>query len=150
MSVKCEDGVYNIHGWHIFENQILADFLVSPQHGLVSASIETLSKVKQPIPLFTTEDGIEIFEGDRVWFVNDAMHVDQYDFIKMGGENDLKYYPNWYKYFSTKEKAEDWILMNRPCLSVNDLLVLNDRMGTDVFGKELLRNNLIELVKGKM
>ena len=28
------------------------------------------------------------------------------------------------KYFSTKEKAEEYILMNKPCLSINDLQFL--------------------------
>ena len=69
-------------------------------------------------PLFTTEDGVEIRETDRPYYVVD---------FKINGTADLKrnknFHPATYaKYFSTKEAAEQYILENKPCLSLNDLL----------------------------
>lgn len=64
-----------------------------------NVSIAKIEKVKNP--LFRTEDGIDIYEGDS------------YVTMKQHGYGK--------KYFSTKEAAEEYILMNKPCLSINDL-----------------------------
>lgn len=79
---------------------------------------------------FTSEDGVDIYEGDNYRCVNintfftHNCTCDQYSNIK--DDN--------FKYFSTKEKAEEYILMNKPCLNLNDIeYLLPD--GSSVFEK---------------
>ena len=80
------------------------------------------AKYIEKTKLFTTEDGVDIFEGDY------CSHVNITDLTKRtrtsyntGGS----YSPKSTKYFSTEEKAEEYIIMNKPCLSINDLLKLD-------------------------
>lgn len=72
--------------------------------------------------LFTTEDGVKIHEGDRVWFVSKSYKVDFYDFIDMGDrKNDLKSHPQLYVYFSTEANANEYALMNKPLFSIQEI-----------------------------
>jgi len=76
------------------------------------------------VPLFTTEDGVDVFKGDKVYYVETEdmesanYKVNEYT-VKESGRftSDKSLHA-----FSTKEKAEEYILMNKPCLSLNDLL----------------------------
>lgn len=67
-------------------------------------------------PLFKTEDGVEIFEGDYFW------HVDPW----WGVGRDLcgkEFKPfKGYKQFSTKEAAKDYVEMYKPIYSRKDIL----------------------------
>ena len=83
-------------------------------------SLKNLKKSKQP--LFTTEDGVDIFEGDEYFYINSNFR-DPWNIIntkadcpEMINVEDLNY-----KRFSTKEKAEEYILMNKPLLSLSDV-----------------------------
>lgn len=66
-----------------------------------------------PIPklkvLFTTEDGVEIFEHDHYYSLNK-------DFIRSGRSNGLGWYnpQSGEKYFSTEDKRTEYILLNKP------------------------------------
>lgn len=83
-------------------------------------------------PLFTTEDGVNIYEGDEYWVVR----TDKYDILIMRWTSNLTpcvldphiiptdrdlYAKNGCLRFSSKEAAEEYILMNKPCLSINDI-----------------------------
>lgn len=74
-------------------------------------SITKIEKVKQP--LFITEDGKEIFKGDKFWF------ADKYKFSE-GTACDSDIRPTL-KHFSTKEAAENYVVCNKPCLSFHDV-----------------------------
>lgn len=83
--------------------------------------LKDLKHIKQP--LFTTEDGVDIFEGDEYYYINSNFN-DPWKIINTKADcpdiinkNDLNY-----KRFSTKEKAEEYILLNKPCLSINDII----------------------------
>jgi hypothetical protein len=68
-------------------------------------------------PLLTTEDGVDIFEGDNVYFVKlSDWKIYFYDSID---SNIVR--SNQIKDFSTKKAAEEYILMNKPCLSITDI-----------------------------
>lgn len=77
--------------------------------------LEDAKKVKEP--LFTTEDGVEIFEGGKCFSVD-------LDTFKL----EIEYNPcknqdfDYWKYFSTKKAAEEYVILNKPCLNINDLL----------------------------
>lgn len=126
----CEIEKYSLNNGGIFINS----------HYLGSPEIKINDWVKAREVLFTTEDGKEVFEGQRVWYVNNDFNIDFYDFNKMSGKDDLKHYPEMYKYLSTKEAAEEYVLMNKPLLSVKDITDLfcvkgttTIQIGTDAF-----------------
>lgn len=77
--------------------------------------LTTIRKVETP--LFTTEDGVDIFENNTSIY-----HVDKSLNIKFIKHKDFKVISKNVKYFSTKEKAEEYVLMNKPCLSINDIV----------------------------
>ncbi len=88
--------------------------------------IDNIEKSKQS--LFTTEDGVDIYVGDKYWVLNTKLN--DWIFEENAVRDNINYF---YKdksyakntgiyYFSSKEKAEEYILMNKPCLSLNDVL----------------------------
>lgn len=102
--------------------------------------INNLKKIKQP--LFTTEDGVDIFEGNKVYY------VENYNL-------NWCIIPNYYKfvqsktYFSTKEKAEEYVIMNKPCLSLNDYYSLFEEVLLDPKYNKTGRD-LEKIVKNKL
>lgn len=87
-------------------------------------NISTANKIKTP--LFKTEDGVDIFEGDSYYAINTTF-FNNYGSQKAFDKKSPDLTPFWQsnksvcKYFSTKEKAEDYIINNKPCLSFNDI-----------------------------
>lgn len=71
-------------------------------------------------PLFTTEDGVEIFENDKYWFVKPLQDYYLGEVIAIEHSMTGRKQENILD-FSTKEKAEEYIIMNKPCLSLNDV-----------------------------
>ena len=98
-------------------------------------NLQTLIKWK---PLFTTEDGIDIYEGDYSY----GIHNSKFDIVKIKHISTVYVGDNFIE-FSTKEKAEQYILLNKPCLSVNDIKNIFPR----IFDGE---KELIKLVKSKI
>ena len=98
--------------------------------------LNEISKIKKP--LFTTEDGLDIFEGMSFYYV--CQELELYNTICC---TDEKKYKNA-KQFSTKEKAEEYILLNKPCLSYNEVLNATKIRNKNTF--ETLKN----LVKSKI
>lgn len=65
--------------------------------------------------LFTTEDGVDIFEGDSYFKVtNDT-------FILLPMPSASKHESLRSKVFSTREAAREYIILNKPCLSISDI-----------------------------
>lgn len=70
-------------------------------------------------PLFTTEDGVNIFEGDEVWGITKGVWKPFYRNARLGNKATTE---TWkYGKFSTKKIAEEYILMNKPILSILDV-----------------------------
>ncbi len=74
-----------------------------------------LRDINKIFPLFKTEDGVSIYEGMEYWYVTDYWSI--LDSKAGEGCGSVK----MYKYFSTKDKATNWIIENKPCLSYNDI-----------------------------
>ena len=109
--------------FRLLDNVIMVDF--DNRNSILLKSTQ-LQHIKQP--LFTTEDGVDIFEGDNIYWVN----IHTFDKVNCNKYNDdlgeisiksllSKKYEDKAVGFSTKEKAEEYILMNKPCLSLNDI-----------------------------
>ena len=82
-------------------------------------------------------ESVEIYEGDTFYWLDKGLNIRNSGYTKDIG------FPHITLYFSTKEKAEEYILMNKPCLNLNDIEhLLKD--GSSVFSK------LKELAKSKI
>lgn len=85
------------------------------------------SKAAKKIPLFTTEDDVDIFEGDNFWSVYTKGYTGSNPIwtIKEASRNkglSLWLHDKAIKRFSTQEKAEEFLLLNKPCyLSLSDI-----------------------------
>jgi len=94
-------------------------------------------------PLFKTEDGVDIFVGDTIYCVS------LYSFAlwngKMSTTNYRTYYHKRNKTFSTKEAAEEYIIMNKPCLSLEDVYGC-----TETHSMTLAACTLTKLVKSRI
>lgn len=91
------------------------------------------------IAVLTTEDGVSIRDGDDVWFCNTknwdvSFVLNLYEYEE---EPDLKY-------FSTKEKAEEYRYFNQPLISVKDALSDWDN------NFDFYKKRLIALAKDKL
>lgn len=113
--------------------------------GYSSENYKNLRKVKV---LLTTEDGVDIFEGDKLYTVNKKT-IQLYSNGAYASISTTKH--NDYVYFSRKEKAMEYILMNKPCLSLNDLAKWEEKFRGD---QTFLGSNMFarfrELAKLKM
>jgi hypothetical protein len=76
------------------------------------------TKKKEREVLFTTKDGVKIYEGDSYWYVNTAWHIGNINYYKGEEPEERKYRT----YFSTEKAAEEWILKNKPLFSINDII----------------------------
>ena len=130
-----------ISKFEIDSNGVRVFFEEKPKNYHVS--LNSIKHVKQP--LFTTEDGVDIFEGDEV------VCFDKEDWITRNEK--YKFQPfdvkdKNYLFFSTKEKAEEYILMNKPVLSLTDLKNLGIFNETDYCKRMWI--TIKELVKQKL
>lgn len=68
---------------------------------------------KEKVPLFTTEDGVEVFPNQKVYGVNaDFKYTNSYYWADGSfGKYSLA---RGVLYFSTEEKAQEYILLNKP------------------------------------
>ena len=66
-------------------------------------------------PLFTTEDGVDIYSGDKFYFVNENWVT----MTTRGGDDFIK--KNWRAAFSTSENADKYIEENKPRYSKADI-----------------------------
>lgn len=93
---------------------------------------------KQKKPLFTTEDGVDIYEGGKYWYVSRA-----YDAVPCKADKGYKLFES--RTFSTQEAAEEYILFNKKTLSLNDLIeALGIRKDYRIFErlKQVAKQNL--------
>jgi hypothetical protein len=108
--------------------------------------INSLKKIKQS--LFTTEDGVDVFEGDNFYNINNKDWLLR-NIIKINLLDYQTYYKNQIN-FSTKEKAEEYILMNKPCLSLNDVATIYKGINKKTNHPSSQANQLKNLVKQKL
>ncbi len=94
--------------------------------------------------LFTTEDGFNVYEGDWYFYVEEKNN----NFTVVSHSGITKKRPH--KYFSSRDAANEYVIMNRSLLSLEDLLshwgntTREHAMGTVLFGrfKELAQSKI--------
>lgn len=94
---------------------------------------------KLKTPLFITEDSVDIFEGDCFIGIDKYWNVYNCNTSSQVVKNNAE---NWI-YYSTKEKAEEYIIMNKPCLNIREL------QNFKIFNSNQM-NTLIQNVKNKL
>lgn len=83
-------------------------------------------------PILTTEDGYEMYEGDKVYFVEIG------EYLHKGCETVNSYKYNYildkdFKFFKTKENAEKYIYENKPEFSRKQIKELYEKLKTHTF-----------------
>jgi hypothetical protein len=68
-------------------------------------------------PLFTTEDGVDIYKGTTFYEVS----TERWD-VLAESEPHKPPYDQYYKYFSNKYNAERYVLLNKPVLTMKEVL----------------------------
>lgn len=146
---KLKAGIYQhkINGFIINKKgQLMMEYLFPDKY---YNQLSTLQHIKKP--LFTTEDGVDVFEGDNVHWVCDEFtyfYTKNVDETHCNLINSSK--KGVFKIFPTKEAAEEYILMNKPCLSINDVFKVYPKFKKK---SHLLTNHaekLISLAKSKL
>lgn len=109
-----------------------------------------LSEIKHSkIPLFKTEDGVEIYEGDTYYVHFPCTGSIYGGYLANNNSNNSWVSP--YLNFSTREAAENYILMNKPCLSIKEITpIIGQCNNTTYIDLDKLTDKLKELVKSKI
>lgn len=97
--------------------------------------------------LFTTHDGVPLYNQDDkcFWLRLDTWATGKQTCVHV----DLSNTEGNFKYFSTEQAANEYALLNRPCLSINDIQTAYSK-GRSFVGTDFLINGLKELVKSKI
>jgi hypothetical protein len=107
---------YYIHRISVIKDILFVDGLKDLSKPDGSRIHFRLANIKKADYLFTTKDGEEIYEKDNYCAVF-------YDFKYLEQEAIKNYkLDNAHWRFSTKETAQEFILLNKPCLSVTDVM----------------------------
>ena len=112
----------------------------------ISVDLSEIQKAKTK--LFTTEDNIDIYEGDTIFEVNTSTfeYIGTRTVSKINTITFLKCLCPEVLHFSTKEKAEEYVLWNKPCLSLHEVSKNSNKPG----GTTGLKERLKEIVKQKI
>jgi hypothetical protein len=108
-----------------------------------SAEIYNIIKIKQK--LFTTEDGVDIFEGNTYWRISRNL-IGAIPIIESRGTFPLSY-PGQFLYFSSSDKALVYIDLNAPKYSKQDIINVFDKIGERSFTSNL---NISKVVLEKL
>ena len=131
-----------ISKFEVDSNGIRVFFEEKPKNYHVS--LNSIKHIKQP--LFTTEDGVDIFEGVTIYGINNDWDVfshfmDLQNKVKSWGIKPI---------FSTKEKAEEYIIVNKPVLSLKDVATIYKGINKKTNHPSSQANQLKELVRNKI
>ena len=145
------DGLQYIHSFSLRDSNSIVKLLKEDCKDFVG--FRNLRFLEKANVLFTTEDGVDICEGDKFYWFS-MKNVDLYG---INLENNAKkgttqVESKHFLKFSTKEAAERYILENKPCLSLKDVFRIypefKKREPTDK--RTAHANQLIKIVKSKL
>jgi hypothetical protein len=148
---KCWDGVKEIEKIYLLNGDKLR-FWMKGQIGVEGITIEknasgytpehiSNNKVEKK-PVFTTEDGVDIFKGDPFYFVKIKKSHGSIDKLWVVSEpikNMFEYEPDVDVYFSTKKAAEEYIELQKKRYSIADIQEALKRLFV-IDEKSLLKN----------
>ena len=98
--------------------------------------------IKQKQQIYLTLNGKDIFKGDTVWYVNKENFY--HDYIKAYPE--VKFNSEIRAYFLTQEEAKEYIIENKPALSIKEFWEITTMSGSNrvksIVLKELAKKRL--------
>lgn len=104
--------------------------IVTSDDNLTRCSLDFIEKVKK---LFTTEDGVDIYEGDVCWAGHIEEGIDNFYLLDWAGNSlDMKY-------FSTKEAAENYIERNQSRFTLKEVVEIVNIWASYVSEEDVLR-----------
>lgn len=120
------DGFRVVIGFEYDCNILKANF-----EGGVRIGLTGYSKLK---PLFTTEDGVEVYSGFTVYQV--SLVGKEFSIHSTEARKEITPVPSYFKYFSTEAIAKQYIVMNKPVLSVLETydIMLRNSTGLAEYG----------------
>lgn len=143
------DSYASIYGFKIVNKKLCINhthsFLVNQMCPGTPSDCHLYLISKKIKPLFTTEDGVDIFEGD----IHYGFTFDTFCIFKSKTSKDTSLQS--YRKFSTKKAAEEYVLMNKPCLSLNDVFKVYPKLkrsSNNIWTKQA--SEIIQLVKTKL
>jgi len=143
----CSNSIIESFNFDVKGNNIIAWVHNTKPEFKVGLQLATIQKVKQP--LFKTEDGVDIFEGDNYYRIISNWKTQQENAIGLG---EHIYKSDNIERFSTKKAADEYIFNNKPCLSLNDIsniyATAKQRKGNCNYNKQA--EKLYQLVKSKI
>lgn len=81
-----------------------------------------LKKIEKRKPLFTTEDGVDKYSGEECVLVKvKTLEISGWYNLPKNLDK-LAWDFNSYKHFHSRDAAQEYVLMNKPLLSVNDVI----------------------------
>jgi hypothetical protein len=93
-------------------------------------------------PLFKTEDGLEIFPGDSTYIVGNGFSISHTGELYWNPQRPT---------FSNKQAAEEYVLLNKPCLSIKEIApIIGQCNNTTYIDLDSLTEKLKKLVKGRL
>jgi len=130
-------GVCSIRGFKIINNKMHIIYLD------YDYPLEKTIKHKQK--LFTTEDGVDIYEGNKYWCIN----IKDFNYWASICKSKTQLHKD-YRAFSTEKAAENYIKCHKPVLSYNDVSKIMIDYNGDFSFREFLKPILTKLVKEKL
>jgi hypothetical protein len=109
-----------------------------------------LDELKKLKLLFTTEDGIDIFEGDEYYPIHKGSYQKGNKSIARKTYEDSNYSNNDWILFGKKENADMYLILNKPCLSLNDIWDISNNKSSDDNYVIIDKRKLKDLVKSKL
>lgn len=107
------------------------------------SSISEIQKLPpKPLPLFTTSDMVEIFPGTPYWHIVSDWAPQMEIAVEAGRE---EYKSRKMQTFSTESAAREYVLLNKPCLSVKEVFDISDTTVTGIDFERIIK----ELAKSK-
>jgi hypothetical protein len=145
---KCKSSTYPIN--MLLEIKLINNIIyLENSKNIWSNELDQCLKLIQP--LFTTEDGVDIFENDEDVYYIDLKNLKD---VKLSSPTICSTsQKSDYIFYKSKEKAEKYIFMNKPCLSLKDvanIYISADKPITDTTSFSAQNRRIQELVKQKL
>lgn len=133
----------------VWTDELVKEFIAFKSDNHIRYNTEDAIKVfkqpKQRKPLFTTEDGVEVFEGEPYFYV----FPDEMTVQPATAEVRKDWLHPRLKLFSTREAAEEYIFSNKPVLCYREAKEIGDKPGISWFQyleklEQIIKNKIMQ------
>lgn len=141
------DGGFSIDNIYIENSQIYFRINTGVDGHWYSQELKSLTKVKNK--LFTTKDGIDIFGGETLYYINTNLGKNMIiDIMTIGKSYNLRY-KEYLKYFIHLENAHEYLIHHKPLLNFNEIHSIIDKI-CSTGNSFLILDEVKSLIKNKL